>query len=325
MSRAVRPNETLAQSRLNILRDRAHLFAEVRHFFLGRGVMEVDVPCCTRNACIDENIDLMTVHDSHRHVRYLQSSPEYGMKRLLAEGIGDIYQISHVFRDSEVGARHNPEFTMVEWYRCGFTLEQMIAETATFIELFLGPKPCSIMTYRAAMIAYAGIDYAKSDEEALLKCIKKHGIELSPELAQQGKDDLLNILMGSVVEKHLGRNQLTAIVDFPATQCALAETELSEGVLVAKRFEFFYAGNELANGYRELRDPQEQKERLDRANSARVKKEKNALPIDTRFLEALRVGLPACCGVAVGFDRLMMLRHNATHIKEIIPYCWEEA
>ncbi|MFA6915640.1 MAG: EF-P lysine aminoacylase EpmA [Parachlamydiales bacterium] len=325
MSHAARHSERSATSKITLLKDRAAMLAAARAFFLSRNVMEVDVPLCTSHACIDENIDLMTVVDGQGSKRYLQSSPEYGMKRLLSEGSGDIYQIGHVFRDGEVGSRHNPEFSMVEWYRCGFTLEQLVAETALFIELFLGQQPCSILTYRAAMHTYAGIDYVNADEEQLLQCIRKHGIELSAELAAGNKDDLLNILIGSVVEPHLGRRQLTAITDFPATQCALAEIEISEGAPVAKRFEFYYEGNELANGYRELRDPQEQKMRLERSNQARLKKGKEALPVDPLFLDSLRKGFPACCGVAVGFDRLMMLRHSAAHIKDIIPYCWTES
>lgn len=323
MSHAARHNDNA--SRIHLLKDRSAMLATARAFFLNRDVMEVDVPVATSHACIDENIDLIKVVDGQGGKRFLQSSPEYGMKRLLAEGSGDIYQIGHVFRDGEVGARHNPEFTMVEWYRCGFSLEQLVAETASFIELFLGPQPCSILTYRAAMQTYAGIDYVHADEAQLLQCIKKHGIELSAELASGGKDDLLNILIGSVVEPHLGKGQLTAVIDFPASQCALAELDSNEEVTVAKRFEFYYEGNELANGYRELRDFNEQKKRLEKSNQARLKKGKEALPLDPFFLEALKKGLPACCGVAVGFDRLMMLRNKAVHIKDIIPYCWTES
>lgn len=324
MSRAARANESTSP-KISLLQDRAAMLAAARGFFSNRKVLEVDVPSCTSSACIDENIDLLKVVDGQGVTRYLQSSPEYGMKRLLTEGIGDIYQIGHVFRDGEVGARHNPEFTMVEWYRCGFTIEQLVAETASFIELFLGQQPCSILTYRDAMQTYAGIDYVHADEKQLLQCIKRHDIQLSDELAAGSKDDLLNILIGSVVEPHLGRRQLTAIIDFPATQCALAEIEINDDVSVAKRFEFYYEGNELANGYQELRDPQEQKARLEKANSARLKKGKEALPLDPFFLKALAKGYPPCCGVAVGFDRLMMLRHNAAHIKDIIPYCWNES
>lgn len=312
-------------SRSVLLKDRGHMLAAARRFFQERGVLEVDVPHCTNYACVDENIDLMKVIDGSGAVRYLQSSPEYGMKRLLAEGAGDIYQIAHVFRDSEVGAKHNPEFTMAEWYRLGVHFEEMISETAAFIELFLGPQKLTVMSYRTALSVHAGIDYHHASHEALLGCIKDHGIELSPLLAEGGKDDLLNILMGSIVEPKLSVDGLTALTDFPSTQCALAEIDIVDDIAVAKRFEIYYHGHELANGYRELRDPKEQLERLQKANKARQQKGKEPLPIDPLFLEALSKGLPACCGVAVGFDRLMMLRHATGLIKDIIPFGWDEA
>lgn len=307
------------------LKDRGHMLSQARRFFAERGILEVDVPMCTTYACIDENIDLMTVQDLQGNTRYLQSSPEYGMKRLLTEGLGDIYQIGHVFRDSEVSHKHNPEFSMAEWYRCGITYEEMIAETAAFIELFLGPQRLSSMSYRTALQIYAGIDYAHATNADLLKCLNSHGIELSYALAQGSIDDLLNIIMGSIVEPNLGKGELTALTDFPATQCALAEIDIIDGVPVAKRFEIYYETHELANGYRELRDSEEQLQRLNRSNALRVKKEKNSLPLDPFFLQALKDGLPRCCGVAVGFDRLMMLRHSAQHIEEVIPFCWQEA
>lgn len=324
MSRGAR-HSTQLSSRLTHLRDRAHMLSEARRYFQARGVLEVDVPACTSLACVDANIDLMIVMDQQGNKRFLHSSPEYGMKRLLCEGIGDIYQISHVFRDSEISHKHNPEFTMVEWYRCGFSLEQMIADTASFIELFIGQLPCTVLTYRAAMQMYAGVDYHTADNTALKKCLEKHGISLSDALSESDKDDLLNLIMGTIVETHLGKNQLTAITDYPATQCALADIEISQGIPVAKRFEIYYEGHELANGYLELRDPLEQKARLDRSNRERSKKEKNHLPVDSHFLKALENGLPECCGVAVGFDRLMMLRNNCQHIREILPFVWPDA
>lgn len=322
MSLAALPNLHMS-SRLDRLRDRGLMLAEARSFFASRGILEVDVPACTSNACIDENIDLMTVHTSLGKSRYLQSSPEYGMKRLLSEGIGDIYQIGHVFRDGEVGSRHNPEFTMAEWYRCGFTYEEMIEETFSFIELFLHPQPRRIITYRKAMQLYARIDSAVATDQALRDCLRMHNIELSSNLSEGSRDDLLNLIMGCIVEPFLGQGELTAVADFPASQCALAEIELSEGFPVAKRFEVYFSGQELANGYKELRDPSEQKERFQKANAARLKKDKTALPLDPFFLNALENGLPPCCGVAVGFDRLMMLRHQIPDIQEVIPYSWD--
>lgn len=313
-------------SRLEILRDRAALLHRARQFFFDRQVCEVDCPALTRYGSIDPHIDLIAAEIDSGNRRYLHSSPEYAMKRLLAEGLGDSYQLGHVFRHGEVGPRHNPEFTMVEWYRCGFTLQQMIDETVAFLSLFISQQlPCHIETYRSAMRQYAGIDYAHASDGDLVKCLQGHGIEASAALIAEGTDALLNLLMGSVVEKHLGSAGFTVIVEYPFTQSALAQISWSEGIPVAQRFEIYYQGQELANGYQELADPVEQRERLHVAQEQRQRLGKGALPIDERFLMALEAGLPPCCGVAVGFDRLMMLRHGSSHIAAVLPFAWDDA
>lgn len=292
-----------------ILKDRASLLAKARSFFSDRKVLEVDCPILSRSASVDAHIDLIQTS-----THFLHSSPEYGMKRLLVEGIGDIYQISHVFRDGEVGHKHNPEFLMAEWYRVGISFQEMVEETADFIRLFLGDLPLKTMKYRELFEHYVGIDYRSDD---LMEVLCSNGIEPHTE----NREELLNLILGSIIEPQLGQNELFAITHYPASQCALAQTLGEE----AERFEIYFQGMELCNGYHELADSIEQRRRFEESNRERLSMGKNSLPLDENFLAALEKGLPDCCGVAVGLDRLLMLRHNAKHIREVIPFDWESA
>lgn len=290
-------------SKIDRLKDRGAMFAKARAFFAERNVLEVDCPILGGAAPIDLHIEIISTSTN----RYLHSSPEYGMKRLLAQGVGDIYQLGHVFRKGEVGRLHNPEFTMAEWYRHGFTFEELLEETLDFIRLFLGPLPSRVLTYKQAIELYT--------KDAML-----------PEEAKHWDEEARSAyLMGFVVEPQIGQDELTVIIHFPAAQAALARTTLIDGELVAERFEIYYRGTELANGYHELTDAAEQRTRLHLANDLRKRHNKPALPIDENFLSALQQGLPDCCGVAVGFDRLMLLRHDADSLADILPFHWEEA
>lgn len=308
--------------RVSILLDRAALFQAVRSFFAERGVIETDCPLISASASVDAHIDLIPVIDVQGEHRFLHSSPEYGMKRLLVEGIGDIYQLAHVFRQGEYGHKHNPEFMMAEWYRLEFPFEKMIEETFDFIRLFLGPLPSNTISYREAILKYTGIDYVTATPAELVAFLKE---DLYEGAEQEGKDTLLNILLPIYVEPHLGKGELTALAYYPSTQAALAKTRIVERAPVAERFEVYYKGVELANGYHELADAQEQRQRLHEANQERRRLGKRELPIDENFLQALEKGLPPCCGVAVGVDRLMMLRHGATRLSEVIPFDWGTA
>lgn len=324
MSEVDRRRELLTK-RLTILRDRAHMLATARAFFHERGVFEVDCPLLSASASIDAHIDLIPALDNEGQLRYLHSSPEYGMKRLLVEGMGDIYQLAHVFRQGEYGVKHNPEFMMAEWYRIGIPFAQMMEETCQFIRLFLGPLPSRVISYREALQKYTGLDYVHSTAEELLHYLEERHVELYPGLLEEGKDALLNLILGLYVEPELGKEELTVLAYYPSTQAALAKTEQRGDETVAERFEVYYKGIELANGYHELANAKEQRERLYEANDARVKNGKNALPIDENFLKALKKGLPDCCGVAVGFDRLMLLKHSATQLNQVIPFDWSTA
>lgn len=312
-------------SKIRFLRDRADMFRKVREYFFQKNVLEVDCPILSGAASIDSHIDLIPAFYSAAEKRYLHSSPEYGMKRLLAENSGDIFQLSHVFRDGELGFKHNPEFTMVEWYRVGIPYLEMVKETIEFIRLFLGNLPFEILSYREMFLKYAGIDYVFISEEELKKKILLFGKEVYPSLFSEGKDAMLNWLLGIIIEPQLGKEQLFVLNYYPHTQAALAKTKVFADEVVAERFEIYYKGLELANGYHELTNANEQRKRFEESNHHRISLGKEAYPIDENFLKALEKGIPDCCGVAVGFDRLMMLRHQTTNINNVIPFGWAEA
>lgn len=301
------------------------MFAKVRQFFLERRILEVDCPIISAKASVDAHIDLIPATYASKETRYMHSSPEYGMKRLLSEGIGDIYQLSHVFRDGEFGQKHNPEFMMAEWYRQGISFEMMIQETCDFVRLFVGDLPHEVLSYREVFRRYAGIDYFSLTEKELLCFLKEKSVPFYPGIEEEEKDALLNLILGTLIEPHLGQDSLFVLAHYPASQAALARTCVKEQEQVAERFEIYYRGIELANGYHELTDVEEQEKRFISANAQRQKLGKTSLPIDDNFLKALRQGLPDACGVAVGFDRLMMLRHHKKHLKDVIPFDWSEA
>ena len=296
-----------------------------RAFFKERGVIEVDCPLLTRMASVDVHIDLIPAIYSGKETRYLHSSPEYGMKRLLVEGIGDCFQLAHVFRDGEYGKKHNPEFMMAEWYRLNIDFDSFVSDTLEFIRLFLGPLPSESVSYREVFEKYLHINPFAASEEELLELLAKYEIDIPNGLKDEGKDAILNIILGVIIEPQLGKDQLTVLQYYPASQAALAKTKSLQGDLVASRYEIYYQGIELCNGYDELACAKEQRARLEEANQGRLFFGKQPLPIDQSFLEALEKGLPSCCGVAVGFDRLMMLRHKAASLAEVIPFDWSTA
>lgn len=277
---------------------RSACLAKVRKFFEERGVIEVDTNILSPYAPIDLHIDIMKVDMGGGAIGYLHSSAEYAMKKLLAQGSGDIYQLCHVFRSGEISPFHSPEFTMIEWYRVGMSFDSFIDETLDVIRLILGPLPKEIFSYREALLKFGGVDLdgdlGKSTE-----------IELSSRFWD--KDTKLDLLFTHLIEPHLGKGVLTVITDYPASQAALAKKAIVNGREVAKRFEVYFEGIELANGYDELTDAAEQRTRLIEENEARIAMGKECLPIDEEFLDALAMGMPESCGVAVGFDRLVKL------------------
>jgi len=269
------------------------------------------VPLFSFFASVDAHIDLVPAFIFGKK-GYLHSSPEYAMKRLLSEGIGDIYQLSHVFRDGEVGAKHNPEFAMIEWYRVGMSFDDLIRETCDLIRLFIGECPHEIISYKQAFLRYVGLDPFRATQEELQRIV--------PDVDCIGRDEALFTILATKIEPNLGTDKLTVLAYYPKSQAALAKTRDVDGDACAERYEVYYKGVELCNGYHELQDPSEQLERLEEENQERLGLGKEALPIDMRFVEALEKGLPQCSGVAVGFDRLMMLRHKSPALEEVIPF-----
>ncbi|MDJ0652358.1 MAG: elongation factor P--(R)-beta-lysine ligase, partial [Simkaniaceae bacterium] len=240
---------------------RAQTLKEVRAFFEKRGVMEVDTPILSCYAPIDPHIDLFEVNFSENEKGYLHSSPEYGMKKLLAKESGDIYQLGHVFRKDEVGRLHRPEFTMIEWYRTGVSQTSFLEENLDLLSLFLGNQTHEILTYREAFEKYLGIAWDAPKEKLLDK---------AKTLEMHDRADFMNILWGCFVEPKLGEGKITIITDYPKDQAALSQIKMRNNEEVAERFEFYFTGIELGNGYHELTDPIEQKNRLIKANKERI-------------------------------------------------------
>jgi lysyl-tRNA synthetase class 2 len=301
------------------------MLAKARRFFLQRQILEADVPALSQNAPIDEHIEVLQTLVLENRTGYLFTSPEYGLKRLLSEGLGDLYQLSHVFRFGEKGRFHKPEFTMVEWYRQNCTYEFFLNELVGFIRLFLGPLKLERSSYRKTFLQYTEMDYLQKSAGDLYRFALKKKLPLSEGAENWPKDTLLNLITSTLIEPHLGLKKLFVLEEYPASQAALAKTKITDGVPVAERFEVYYRGLELANGYHELRDEKEQRKRLIEANQKRQAAGKAVLPLDENFLSALKKGLPECYGVAAGFDRLLMLRLKQKDLKAVLSFAFEDA
>jgi elongation factor P--(R)-beta-lysine ligase len=302
------------------LQPRAQMAAKVRQFFAQRSVMEVDTPLLSHAAPISPHIEILRVEFANGDRGYLHSSPEYAMKRLLAEGSGDIYQLSHVFRDGELGDRHNIEFTMIEWYRIGWDYHKLIEETVDLICLFAPKVDITFYTYQEAFQHFASIDYQTATIKEFQAIAAKNNLSFDP---TWNKTTMLDFFMGFIIEPKL--QGITVITEYPASMAALAKTTHKNGIEIAERFEIYYNTMELANGFHELTNPTKQKNRFVKDNLERKERGAPPLPIDENFLKALEKGLPDCCGVAVGFDRLLMLKQNKQSIKDILPFSWEES
>ena len=312
------------ESKIPLLKDRASMLYQARLFFSTLDLCEVDTPILSSSAPIDLHIDIMqtTMHDGKNG--YFHSSPEYAMKRLIAAGMESIYQISHVYRFGEEGRLHNPEFTMVEWYKTPCPFLQIIEDTLAFIHIFLGEMPIEDMSYKDLIYQFTGLTHATASTEQLASYIKAHSQGYPRDLDLWDKDTLLQYIVSFCIEPSLGQKGLFVLSYFPASQAGLSQLTTYQEELVAERFEIYFHGIELANGYHELTDPIEQRKRLESANLQRMQIGKQPLPIDEKFIQALEKGLPDCSGVAVGFDRLMMLRHGKQSLSEAIPFAWHE-
>lgn len=307
------------------LKSRAQQLAFVRGFFTQRGVLEVETPVLGWCGVTDVNLDGIhaQVAAGSRTGGWLQTSPEYHMKRLLAAGCGSIYQVSRVFRNGEHGRRHNPEFSMLEWYRTEFDDVALMEEVSDLVCGWLGCQRPEVVQYRGALEHWAGIDpFAATDRELMRRCEQW----LEPEqLADLGRDGCLDLLMSFAVEPHLGRDKPVFITGYPASQASLARVSRSDGFEVAHRFELYINGLELCNGYWELTDPEEQRLRFEADNELRRRSGKPKMVVDEAFLAALAQGLPECSGVALGLDRLLMLKLGVQDISEVLAFPFDRA
>jgi elongation factor P--(R)-beta-lysine ligase len=308
------------------LRQRATLLDAARQFFRERGVLEVETPVALAATVTDVQIESLQL--AGEPARWLQTSPEYPMKRLLAAGSGDIFQLCHVFRAGEISRLHNPEFTMLEWYRLGMDLAGIMDETASLARVLMQAGghpagPTQTLSYAQAFEREMGCNPLAATDEQLRELSHTHGLAPSS-IAGATRDDLLDFLVATRVGPTLGRGCLTCLHHFPASQAALAQLE-SDDPRTALRFELYAEGVELANGYVELANPIEQRQRFNADLAARKQRGLVAPPVDERLLAALAAGLPPCAGVALGFDRVAMLALGATSIAEVMAFPWERA
>lgn len=309
------------------LRARADLLARTRAFFAARKVLEVETPALSRAAATDPRIESLRTHMSGEggRARYLHTSPEFPMKRLLAALSGDIYQICKVFRNGEAGRWHNPEFTLLEWYRTDFDHHALMDEVAELLAGLIEPyRPLAAperLSYGEAVLQHAGVDPFTDTVDRIEACIRGAGVS-PPDSLGEDRSAWLDLLISTCVAPRLGRGRATFVYDFPPAQAALARIR-PDPQPVAERFEVFVDGIELANGFHELTDADEQRARFDADLAARERAGSTAAPVDEHLLSALAAGLPDCAGVALGFDRVVMLATGARHIAEVLSFPFE--
>jgi lysyl-tRNA synthetase class 2 len=313
----------LEPAAVEAIRLRARLYELIRQFFAERGVLEVETPVLSAAANTDPNIESFSTcfsgHvDAGVRERWLRTSSEFAQKRLLAAGIGDCYELGRVFRNGEAGRRHNPEFTMLEWYRVGWNHRQLIDETIGFVQaaLALGGTELQVCktTYRDLFIGAVGLDPLTADDKVLRGAL--HGVRVNDE--GLGRDDWLDLLLTHQIQPAFPAGRITAVYDYPASQCALAKIRADDPA-VAERFELYVGQYELANGYHELTDATEQRARFERDNARRRSRGLAELPLDENLLRALQ-GLPDCAGVALGIERLLMAMTGSEDIRDVLAF-----
>lgn len=316
-------NNWRPSANLKILKTRASLLRHIRDFFYRRNYLEVETPLLGRYTVSEPNLMSFEVCISGSEIiksGYLQTSPEYYMKRLLAAEKQSIFQICKAFRDEELGQYHNPEFTLLEWYSCGFNHQDLMLELKELIESFFTTRniknPWQEITYQSIFEKYLGINPHQASEEVLFDaCIPLTGQIASKNLS---RDACLDLLLSLKILPDLKSQGCVFIYDFPESQAALSKIrENEDGVRVASRFELIINGLEVANGYHELTDFKEQKERFNRDNLLRKSEGKKEVIADENLLEALQAGMPECAGVAVGLDRLLMIVCGVESLEEV--------
>lgn len=337
----------LPSASLLTLQRRAELIALIRQVFRDHGYWEVETPILSSDIVLDAWLEPFVtgyLSDPQRwqaggQPRYLQTSPEAHMKRLVAAGATAIFQFSRVFRNGEQGARHNPEFTMLEWYRVGDDhhrqmdfVEDLVRSVLIASQSFRGDFTTweaagrfERLTYDEAFERYVGLRVLKLPTSELRPLCHRHHLNPPDSLANEDRDGWLNFLLAELIEPKLGRDRPTFLYDYPASQAALARVAEQEGSLVAERFELYLTGWELCNGYHELTDAESLRQRTLQQAALRKSAGLRSLPGPERLRQAMQAGLPACSGVALGVDRLIMLALGAGSIGEVIAFPFDRA
>lgn len=310
---------------LETLRLRARLLQRARTFFDLRGLLEVETPQLSAAAATDLHLESLVVQrPGGEALGWLHTSPEFPMKRLVAAGSGDIWQLARVFRGAESGRRHNPEFTLLEWYRVGWDAAALMDEVDAFLRALAddGREPGEMLrlSYREAFLQHAGFDPFEAGSRAILNALAERGVAVPAGLGED-RGACLDLALATLVEPGLDPARPTFIYDFPASHAALSRIRPGDPP-VAERFELFLGGMELANGFHELTDAAEQAARFEADLAVRRVRGLVEPPVDRRLLAAMSHGLPGCSGVALGFDRLVMILAGAAHIGEVLAFPW---
>lgn len=310
------------------LQQRAEMLARLRQYFAAAGVLEVETPLLASGAVSDPNIDSFVTRSAvaGEQEYYLNSSPEFAMKRLLAADSGPIYQVCKAFRRGEAGRLHNPEFTLLEWYRPGFDHHRLMQEVEALVchlaEGFRSFEATQCLSYGDCFQTWLGIDPHTAAMGDLHTCAREQGLAEVPGLAADDRDGWLDLLMSHCIQPHLGQGRLSFVTAYPASQAALARL-LPENPVLAARFELFIDGVEVANGFHELQKADEQRVRFQADLARRARNGDVAVPMDEYLLAALEAGLPDCAGVALGLDRLLMLVHGAKSLHQVQAFPWD--
>jgi elongation factor P--(R)-beta-lysine ligase len=337
---------------LPILKARAGLLRRLRDFFHEAGYWEVETPLLSRDVCVDAWLDPFAVSLDAENTAYLQTSPEFAMKRLLCAGADAIYQVTRSFRREELGPLHNPEFAIVEWYRrdedhfAQMEFVERLVRTLTRVrndesgERFRSefrivdesePERFLRLTYEEAFLRFVEVSPLEASTEELIQVARERGVDL-PAGIERDRDGLLNLLLAELVEPGLKELGPVFLYHYPASQAALARTRTVPSARdprvsakVAERFELYLDGIEICNGYHELTDPVELRRRMERQNEKRIAAGKPSLPVESRLLQAMESGFPPCAGVALGFDRLVLHCLGLTDIRQVIPFPFDQA
>lgn len=316
----------IMNTKIEMLKKRSDLLKQVRAFFYALDVIEVDTPLLSQAATPDLHLQslktLALMPGEGELTYYMHTSPEYAMKRLLCEGSGDIFFLGKVFRNGDVSPRHQIEFTMLEWYRLGFSMQQLVDEVSTLINAVLpSERPVKQLTYEQAFAKYAGLnEVLTASAQDKKNCVEKHKIPPILGVVDDDADLWEQLLLTEVIEPQLGQNEITVITHFPAKDAGLARVS-QDNPATAERFEVFVDAMELANGYYELADADIYRQRFNESLTLREQAGLETMPLDENLLSTLASQpLPDCSGVALGFDRLFMLQQNCTHIEKILPF-----